>query len=113
MTHPFPAEHDQQQAEALDILKGAGAFLLIHFEDGEECDSPFCEGSHVHRTTKVIASCSSQDLHHAMTAIAEEIQITESINTLMALSTDQREQVAALLRAGADSFIRLRDDDEE
>jgi hypothetical protein len=113
MTHPFPAEHDQQQAEAIDVLKEAKAFLLVHFSPGEECDSPFCGGAHTHRETKVIASCTSMDLHHAMTAIAEEIQITESINTLMGLNQSQREQIAELLQAGADAFIRLRDDDED
>ena len=111
MMHPFPAEHDQQQAEAIDMLKEAKAFLLVHFSPGEECDNPFCAGTHTHRTTKVIASCASQDLHHAITAIAEEIQITESINTLLALNPDQREQVAAMLRQEDNSMLRLRDDE--
>jgi formylmethanofuran dehydrogenase subunit B len=111
--HPFPAEHDQQQAEALEILREAKAFLLVHFTDSEdECENPLCGLMHSHRSTSVIASCSSQDLHHAMTAIGEEILITNSINTLMSLNPAQREMIAAMLRDDDGSFLRLRDDEK-
>jgi hypothetical protein len=114
MTHPFPAEHDQQQAEALEILRGAGSFILIHFSDSEggPCNNPDCVMDHEpHRTTSVIASCSTLDLHGAMTALGEEMMITQSIETLMNLGENQREQIASMLRHESGSFLKLRDDE--
>lgn len=112
--HPFPAEHDQQQAEALDRLKGAKAFVLIYFEENEEeCDHPLCGLLHRHRTTSVLASCSHRDLQLGMEALAEEIMVATSIETLMRLSPGERKQVAAMLRTGDKSFMRLEDDDDD
>lgn len=107
--HPFPAEHDQQQAHALDVLKQADSFVLIHFPEGE-CDNPFCGVMHHHRRTRVIASCSHRDLHHAMDALGEEVMLTASINALMELSPAQRKQVAAIL-LDEEPFVRLDDDE--
>jgi len=115
MTHPFPAEHDQQQAEAIDILRKAGSFILIHFHDteGGHCGTPGCVEDHPSiRTTSVIASCSTEDLHRAMSSIGEEIMVTQSIETLMNLHPNQREQIAAMLRQEEGAYLRLRDDDE-
>jgi hypothetical protein len=110
--HPFPAEHDQQQAEALEILRKAGAFILIHFSEGEPCGDPDCVIDHSQiSTTSVIASCSTQNLHQAMSAIGEEIMVTQSIETLMGLSDNQREQIAAMLRREEGSYLKLRDDE--
>jgi hypothetical protein len=110
--HPFPAEHDQQQAEALDILKGASAFILVHFPEEETtCENPFCVLMHQHRTTRIIASCSHRDLHHAVEAIGEEIVLTSAIDLLMNLSLPQREQIAALLREEKGAFFHLADDE--
>lgn len=111
MMHPFPAEHDQQQAHALDALREAKAFILIHFKENEECDHPLCMVVHRHRKTRVIASCTHRDLHDAMEAIGEEIMITASIDTLMRLSPTQREQVAAMLREEEGAHFRLLDDE--
>lgn len=114
MTHPFPAEHDQQQAEAIDILRKAGSFVLIHFTevDGGPCDNPECDLDHeAHTTTSVIASCSTRDLHLGMNALGEEMMITQSIEMLMGLSENQREQIAAMLRREEGSFLKLRDDE--
>lgn len=111
MTHPFPAEHDQQQAHALDILKEAGAFILIHFPEKATCDDPLCEVVHHHRATRIIASCSHQEFHHALEAIGEEIMIVSSIDTLMSLGPEQREQIAAILRHEEGALFRLGDDD--
>lgn len=109
--HPFPAEHDQQQAHALDVLKEADSFILIHFPE-KQCDNPFCEVMHQHRSTRVIASCANRDLHYAMEALGEEIMLTASINAVMALSLRQRKQVAAmLLDEEAESFVRFDDDE--
>lgn len=112
--HPFPAEHDQQQAEALEILKNADSFILVYFNDTdpEECDNPLCGIMHSHRTTSMIASCASQDLHGAMNAIGQEILISTSVDALMALSESQRDQIAGLLR-GEQPFLRVRDDEAD
>jgi hypothetical protein len=115
MSHPFPAEHDQQQAEALEILRHAKSFILINFSesDGGPCDNPDCAFDHEpHRTTSVIASCSSADLHRAMTSIGEEIMLTQSIELLMNLNDSQRNQIAGMLRHEEGYFMRLRDDDD-
>jgi hypothetical protein len=109
--HPFPAEHDQQQALALDALREAKAFILVHFEEGEECAHPLCPVVHNHRKTSVIASCSHHNLHDAMEAIGEELLITASIDALMRLNPTQREQVAAMLRNEEGAHFRLDDDE--
>jgi len=110
--HPFPAEFDQQQAEALEVLRDAKAFILIHFPE-RECDNPFCEATHHHEATRVIACCSNRQLGESMEALGEEMALIASLNMLMGLSDKQRKQVADLIRSGDRSLFRVHEDDDE
>ena len=111
MRNPFLAEHDQQQAAALDILRGAKAFILVHFSEEENCSNPFCDIDHPHHSTNIIASCGTRDLHAAMNALGEELLLATSVEVLMRLDAPQRELIAALLR-DEQPFLRLADDEE-
>jgi hypothetical protein len=112
--HPFPAEHDQQQAEALETLRNAPSFILITFSmsEGGHCSNPECVIEHEpHSTTSVLASCSSDDLHRAAIALEDEIMLTQSVQRLMRLSAPQRDQIAGMLRREDGYFLKLSDDE--
>lgn len=108
MRHPHPAEHDQQQAEALDMLRGAESFALLTFSDEgkNECMNPLCDAMHFHRCAKLITSCTPKDLRLAMESIGEEIMYSHAIEVLMNLEPAQREQVAEMLRHGGGAYRR-------